>query len=161
MPGTVLMKRSRIAARALIILFLCVSAPGGARADTSEAYALGTAAVGVMLVNAGAAVTNGIALIADKPNHSNGMFGLVVGGATVGISIIGFAASNKDDSSEDFSIALGVCGIAAAVTGYLNVRAANERASGASSGRKLAVYPALKANRAGARMWGLVLEMDF
>ena len=156
-----MMSKLKIAACALGILFLCVSAPGDARADTSEAYALGTAAVGVMLVNAGAAVTNGIALIVDNPNHSNGMFGLVIGGATVGLSIIGFAASNKDDSSKDFSLVLGVCGIAAAVTGYLNVHAANERASGAISGRKISVRPASMVNRAGASVWGFAIEMDF
>jgi hypothetical protein len=114
-----------------------------------------------MLVNAGAAVANGIALIADNPNHSNGMFGLVLGGATVGLSIIGYAASSGDDSSSDFSLALGICGIAAAVTGYLNVRAANERASGTISGRKIDVYPSSMSRRTGASVWGLVIEMDF
>jgi|WetSurMetagenome_2_1015567.scaffolds.fasta_scaffold133025_2 hypothetical protein len=152
---------SKIAACVLGVLFLCASTPGGARADNSDDYALLYAGAGLLLVNAGATVANGVALVADNPNRSNGMFGLVLGGATLGLSVIGFAVSDENDSSDDFALALGVCGVAAAVTGYLNVRAAGARASETTLGKKIVVYPFAKAHRAGAGVWGLAIEMKF
>lgn len=156
-----MMSKTKMAACVLSALSLCVGVSGGARADDSEGYALAYVGVGVMLVNTGAAVANGIALIADNPSRSNGMFGLVLGGATVGLSAIGFAAADGDDVSENFSLALGVCGIAAAVTGYLNVRGASASPAGSISGRKIAIRPSPRVNRSGASAWGLVIEMDF
>lgn len=107
--------------------------PQWAEADSEPTALTGSPiiylAAGVMAVNAGATIANGAALVAGKPNRQNGMFGLVLGSATVAAAGVGLAAADGDDNSERFSIVLAGCGLASVLTGYLNIKLAGDSSS--------------------------------
>ncbi len=123
---------NRLICVVLLVLIGASSLPPGARAD-EEPTAMGGGAVtwlaaGALALNAGAAIANGAALAAGKPDRGHGMFGIVLGGASVAASAATLAFSGDDSHPETFSLVLAGCGLASLVTGYLNVRAAGRGA---------------------------------
>ena len=110
--------------------------PQSARAEEPTAMGGGPVlylAAAALALNAGATVANGAALVAGKPNRGNGMFGVVLGSATLAAAAAGFAFADGDTDSETFSAVLAGLGLASLLTGYLNVRAADGRPSGPPS----------------------------
>jgi hypothetical protein len=117
----------------LLLLWLTATSclPQPAQADEDPTGIVGSPviylAAGALAVNVGATIANGFALVAGKPNRGNGMFGVVLGSATVAAGVVGLAASNGDTNSERFSIVLASCGLASLLTGYFNIRGAGHR----------------------------------
>ncbi len=116
----------------LCVLLVCVTGVSGlqrqARADGEPtAMAGGPAfylAAGALAINAGATIANGVALAAGKPDRGRGMFGVVLGGASIAAAAATFAFADENSDPKGFSIALAGCGLASLLTGYLNVRGA-------------------------------------
>jgi len=155
---------------ALLALTGAFLLPRNARAD-GEPTAMGggpvlVLAAGALALNAGATIANGAALAAGKPDRGHGMFGVVLGGATVAAGAVGLAVAAADDdvNSERFSIVLAGCGLASLLTGYLNVRGADKPAEGSSSGAgeaghvpRLSIVP-IRGRDCG---WAAAVQVEF
>jgi hypothetical protein len=146
------------------------SLPLNARADEEptamEGGPLIFLAAGALMLNVGATIANGAALAAGKPNRGHGMFGVVLGGASVAAGAVGLAFSGDDNGSERFSLVLAGCGLASLLTGYLNVRSADRHADGGpsragdSAGRapRLVVAPTGNSRDRG---WAAAVRVEF
>jgi hypothetical protein len=156
--------------KVLCVLLLCLTAvsclPRPALADDVPTAFAGSPviwlAAGALAVNVGATIANGAALAAGRPNRGNGMFGVVLGSATVAAGAVSFAFSDGDTDSERFSIVLASCGLASLLTGYLNVRGAGADASGVGRvggpAARLVVGP---RGGAGGRGWVAAVQVGF
>ncbi|MBN1504331.1 MAG: hypothetical protein JW952_04635 [Candidatus Eisenbacteria bacterium] len=119
-------------------------------------------AAGVLVVDAGATVANGAALVAGKPNRENGMFGVVLGSASLAASAVGFVFADGESDSVRFSLVLAGCGLASLLTGYLNVRAAGSDSAGA--GQTGGIVPRLAVGRCAAGRgyaWTAAAQVSF
>lgn len=149
--------------RSITVILIAVILGSGqhkASAQAPEYGALTYIAAGALVVNAGFAVFNGLALGSGTADHKNGKLGFIVGSVTTGAAVAGYAFSDKDDLEEGYFLMLGGCGAAAAVTGWLCMRAdSGEDAHPGRSG--LSVSPAFVSAGARRPVPGLVLSFDF
>ncbi len=127
-----------------LILTLCLaSAHSDARADGVNYSAAYFFAGGLLLVDVGASVANGIALATGRPNRLNGYFGVVAGAVSLGLVAITYATTGDKDLRDDFALVFGTAGAASLIIGAVAVRRsppAGERAAGIS---KVRIFPYL------------------
>jgi hypothetical protein len=111
-------------ARTIYLLVVISLIPLGVSADEyngAPASALAWLGAGALVVNGSVAVANGISLAAGTSSRKNGMFGLVLGSATMAVSALGLVAAD-DTESRMFPLVLGAAGLASAVTGVFTVK---------------------------------------
>jgi len=89
---------------------------------------------GALVVNSGVAFANGWSLAAGTSNRRNGMFGVVLGSTTMAISVVALIVADTVET-HDFSIMLGLTGLASTATGLLSVKFSSP------SGQKVSVAP--------------------
>ncbi len=154
----------------LCVLLLCLTTvsclPRPALADSEPTAMEGGPvmwlAAGALAVNVGATIANGAALVAGKPDRGHGMFGVVLGSASIAAAAASFAFAGEDSDSEGYSIALAGCGLASLLTGYLNVRGAGADSSGVGqaggSAPRLVVGPRGEARDCG---WMAAVQVGF
>ncbi|GEM_PF-3520292 len=134
---------------------------GTARAsDTSDAVIIYSAAAAI-IVNGGAAAANGIALLSNNPNRTNGMLGAILGGVSTGAAVVGYIAADGEELEEQYSLVLGALGCASLITGYLNIRAADsDILSGESAERAFWSPVLISEGREGFNI-GLSVRIEF
>lgn len=111
-------------ARTILLLFIIALIPFAVAADEYSGTPVGAAAwlgAGAIVINGSVAVANGLSLASGMSSRKNGMFGLVLGSTTMALSAIGLAVAD-DSESRQFPLALGVAGLASAVTGALSIK---------------------------------------
>ncbi len=154
----------------LCVLLVCVmgvsSLPRQARADGEPTAFAGSPALylaaGALAINVGATIANGVALAGGQPDRGRGMFGVVLGSATVAAAAATFALSDGDADSGRFSVVLAGCGLATLLTGYLNVRGAEGNPS--RVGQTEEFVPGLVFGQRGAgvnRCWVAAVQVGF
>jgi len=110
--------------RVSLFIAIIVLMPAVVCADEYKGTSMGPAAwigAGAIVVNGGTALANGLTLTTGTASRANGKFGLVLGSTTMAVSALGLAVAD-DDQSRNFSLALGVSGLASAVTGALSIK---------------------------------------
>jgi len=123
-------------------------------------------AAGALALNVGATIANGAAVAAGKPDRGHGMFGVVLGGASVAAGAVGVVFSGDDNGSESFSLVLAGCGLASLLTGYLNVRGADRHAEDGPSGagdsaRRAARLVVAPTGNSRDRGWAAAVRVEF
>ena len=91
---------------------------------------------GALVVNSGVALANGWSLAAGTSNRRNGMFGVVLGSTTMAVSAVALMVADTDQT-HDFSIMLGLTGLASTATGLMSLRFSSP------AGQDLTVAPLL------------------
>ena len=126
-----------MAARITLLIVFIALIPISASADEftgAPANNVSWVGAGALVVNSGVAFANGWSLAAGTSNRRNGMFGVVLGSATMALSAVALMVADTDET-QDFSIMLGFSGLASTATGLLSVRFSSP------SGQDLTVAP--------------------
>jgi hypothetical protein len=131
-----------------LILALCVVLVGSdAGADEVNHSAVTYFAAGLLIVDVGASVANGIALSAGRPNRLNGYFGVVAGVVSLGLVAVDYVATDDENIRDNFALVFGAAGTVSLVLGTMTVRRsppAREEAMGVSG---VGVFPYLTAEK--------------
>ena len=126
-----------MAARITLLIVFIALIPISASADEftgAPANNVSWVGAGALVVNSGVAFANGWSLAAGTSNRRNGMFGVVLGSATMALSAVALMVADTDET-QDFSIMLGFSGLASTATGLLSVKFSSP------SGQDLTVAP--------------------
>ena len=141
----------------LLIVFIALI-PIGASADEfngAPANNISWIGAGALVVNSGVAFANGWSLAAGTSNRRNGMFGLVLGSTTMAVSAVALMVADTDET-HDFSIMLGLTGLASTATGLLSVKFSSP------SGQNVSVAPLINPfGSDDSAKAGLQLRMNF
>jgi hypothetical protein len=110
---------------------------------------------GALFVNSGVAFANGWSLAAGTSNRRNGMFGVVLGSTTMAVSAVALMVADTDQT-HDFSIMLGLSGLASTATGLMSIRFSSP------AGQDLTVAPLVNPfGSEDSAKAGLQLKFDF
>lgn len=123
--------------RAILLIVIIALIPAGASADEftgTPSNNLSWVGAGALVVNSGVAFANGLTLATGTSNRRNGMFGVVLGSTTMALSAVALMVADTDQT-HDFSMMLGLSGLASTATGLLSIRFSSP------SGRNLTVAP--------------------
>lgn len=108
-----------------LILAICLAiAYSDAGADEVSYSAASYFAAGMLLVDIGASLGNGIALTTGRPNRLNGYFGIVAGVISFGLVAMDYAMTDDKDLRDSFALVFGTAGAASLVLGTVTVRRA-------------------------------------
>ena len=121
----------------------------------------GYLAAGLLVVDAGVIVANGLAVSAGTAQKANGYFGIGVGVASLGLTAVTYAMTDDKDLRDNFAIFMGTAGTAALVTGMLAVRQAGKIAEEPTQFSKLHLSPAVMSDGNRGKAYGLQLKLDF
>jgi hypothetical protein len=113
--------------------------------------------VGGIVINGSVALANTYSLVRGTPNHTNGSFGLGLGAVTTVVALAGLVTSSSGEESTQFWLVLGSAGIASAVAGGLNMRAA----TGASEAAGQRDGGPLRVGASFGRRVGVVASVSF
>jgi len=121
----------------------------------------GYLAAGLLVVDAGVTIANGLAVSMGTAQKTNGYFGIGVGVASLGITAFTYAMTDDNELRDNFAIFMGTAGTAALVTGMLAVRQAGKIAEEPSQFSRLHVSPAVMSDGDRGKAYGLQLKLDF
>jgi len=127
-----------------LILALCVALVGSeAGADEVNHSPVAYFAAGLLLVDVGASLGNGIALTAGRPDRLNGYFGVVAGIVSLGLVAVDYAATDDEDLRDNFALVFGAAGTASLVLGAMTVRRSPPTREGAVGISGVGLFPYL------------------
>ncbi len=115
---------------AIIVLVLAAAtalSPPVAQAQSAAYSPLVLVYAGLLIVDGGAALANGLAVAMDRPDRRNGQFGLVLGTASMILAGALYAADHDPDTGAPAALMLGGAGLMSALSGALAVRAARDK----------------------------------
>jgi hypothetical protein len=149
----------------LVLSALILITPLTTNAQSDDvAYSIhpaGYLAVGLLVVDAGVSVANGLAVSMGTAQKRNGYFGIGVGVASLGLTAITYTMTDDNDLRNNFALFMGTAGAAALVTGVLAVRQAGKIAEEPSQFSKLHLSPAVMSDGDRGKAYGLQLKFDF
>jgi hypothetical protein len=108
----------------VIAAFVTALVPVCASADEftgTPAPSVSWVGAGALVVNSGVALANGWSLASGTSNRRNGMFGVVLGSTTMAVSAVALMVADTDQT-HNFSIMLGLTGLASTATGLMSIR---------------------------------------
>jgi hypothetical protein len=143
---------------------LILITPLEAAAESDVSYSVHPTAylaVGLMIVDVGVSLANGLAVARGTANKPNGYFGVGLGVASLGFAGVAYALSDDDDLRDQFAIIMGSAGTAALVTGVLAVRQAGRNTEAPEGPSNVRVSPAILSDGGGGKAYGLLLKLDF
>jgi hypothetical protein len=144
--------------RITLLVVLIALIPIGVSADEfngAPANNISWVGAGALVVNSGVAFVNGWSLAAGTSNRRNGMFGVVLGSTTMAVSTVALMVADTDET-HDFSIMLGLTGLASTATGLLSVKFSSP------SGQNVSVAPLINPfGSDDSAKAGLQLRMNF
>ena len=127
-----------------LILALWLALVGSdAGADEVNHSAVAYFAAGVLLIDVGASLGNGIALTAGRPDRLNGYFGVVAGIVSLGFVAVNYAATDDEDLRDSFALVFGAVGTASLVLGTMAVRRSPPTRKGAVGISGVGLFPYL------------------
>jgi len=117
--------------------------------------------MGLLVVDAGVSLANGLAVSTGTANKPNGYFGIGLGVASLGFTGAACVLSEDDDLRDEFAIFMGTAGTTALVTGILAVRQAGRIAEEPEVFSRLHVSPAIMSDGNRGKAYGLQFKFDF
>lgn len=110
--------------RAVLVTGLLIASLGGdgTAAEADVGNGLVYVSAGVLLVDIGVCVGNGVSLSIGKPDRLNGYLGVVAGVVSFGLVLAGYLMTDDDDLRGDFAVVMGAAGTTSIVLGALNIR---------------------------------------
>jgi len=148
----------------LVLSALILITPLKTNAQSDVGYSVHPAAylaAGLLVVDAGVSIANGLAVSMGTAQKANGYLGIGVGVASLGLAAVTFAMEDDDDLRNNFAIFMGAAGTAALVTGMLAVRQAGKIAEEPTQFSRLHVSPAVLSDGNRGKAFGLQLKFDF
>ena len=149
---------------ALTVSSLLLAAPQVSRADEyhlSGASAFGLLSVGLMIVDAGAAVANGFALAHGTASKPTSYFSIAAGVVSYGMVAVVYAAEDDTELANQFAVMMGSAGTAALVTGAFALRQANRRDDSQDLLSRVRAYPTVVSDGGGHSGPGIQLKFSF
>ena len=148
----------------LVLSALILTTPLKTNAQSDVGHSIhpaGYVAMGLLVVDAGVSLANGLAVSMGTANKPNGYVGIGLGVASIGFAGATYALSDDDDLGDGFAIFMGTAGTVALVTGMLAVRQAGRIAEEPEGFSRLHVSPAIISDGNRGKAFGLQLKFDF
>ncbi|MCX5800856.1 MAG: hypothetical protein NTX17_05650 [Candidatus Eisenbacteria bacterium] len=130
----------------ILVLCLALVCPD-ARADGASYATVNYVVAGLLFVDVGASIANGLALTAGRPNRLNGYFGVAAGVISLGLVAANYAMTNDKELRDSFAIVFGTAGTASLVLGAMNVRRSPPTREGAVGISGVHLFPYLTVER--------------
>jgi hypothetical protein len=153
----------RILVKAVLATGLLVASLGGdsAAADADIGNGLVYVSAGVLFVDVGASIFNGVSLAIGKPDRLNGSLGVAAGVVSFGLVLAGYLMTDDDDLRGDFAVVMGAAGTTSIVLGALNIRRDRGSPEESKGHSRLTMAPGIIKVGNGAYCAGMNLSVSF
>ena len=153
--------------RRLLVPFLFATLLACPKVSSADEYNLagastvGMLSVGLMVVDAGAAVSNAFALYNGTANKPNSYFSIGAGVVSYGLVAAAYAGTDDTELANQFAVVMGTAGTAALISGLLGLRQVSGREDSTGAMSKIRAYPTVVSDGGGHSGPGFQLKFRF